>query len=76
VTSSSERFTVGIDCSTLSTRAVVGRARDGAEVGVERADFAEMARTGLVVIDESTTLAHLQRELRWSQAHHRLAQGL
>ena len=33
MTSSSERFTVGIDFGTLSGRAVVVRAKDGAEVG-------------------------------------------
>jgi L-arabinose isomerase len=46
------------------------------QVGVEAfADFAEMARTELVVIDESTTTRGFARELRWNQAYHRLAQG-
>jgi L-arabinose isomerase len=39
-------------------------------------DFAEMARTELVVIDEATTTRSFANELRWSQAYHRLAQGL
>ncbi|GAB3994079.1 L-arabinose isomerase [Nocardioides marmoraquaticus] len=39
-------------------------------------DFAEMTRTELVVIDETTTTRSLRRELRWNAAYHRLAQGL
>jgi len=39
-------------------------------------DFAEMAQTELVVIDEDTTVRGFQRELRWNQAYYRLAQGL
>jgi L-arabinose isomerase len=39
-------------------------------------DFAEMAQTELLVIDESTTVAGFQREVRWNQAYYRLAQGL
>ena len=39
-------------------------------------DFAEMAKTELVVIDESTTVGAFRRELRWNQAYYRLAQGL
>ena len=38
-------------------------------------DFAEMARTELLVIDEDTTVRDFQRELRWNQAYYRLAQG-
>jgi L-arabinose isomerase len=39
-------------------------------------DFAEIAGTELVVIDEHTTVRGFQNELRWNQAYHRLAQGL
>src|SRR5919107_3342458 len=39
-------------------------------------DFAEIAGTELVVIDEQTTVRTFQRELRWNQAYYRLAQGL
>jgi L-arabinose isomerase len=39
-------------------------------------DFAEMAGTELLVIDESTTLREFQREVRWNAAYYRLAQGL
>ena len=39
-------------------------------------DFAEIAKTELVVIDEDTTVRGFQRELRWNQAYYRLAQGL
>jgi len=39
-------------------------------------DFAEIAQTELVVIDEDTTVRSFQRELRWNQAYYRLAQGL
>ena len=46
-------------------------------VGVEAlADFAEMARTELLVIDADTTIRRLRKELRWNQAYYRLAQGL
>jgi L-arabinose isomerase len=39
-------------------------------------DFADIAKTELVVIDEATTVRDFQRELRWNQAYYRLAQGL
>ncbi|MGO4298920.1 L-arabinose isomerase [Leifsonia sp. RAF41] len=46
-------------------------------VGVETfADFARIARTELLVIDESTTLRGVQRELDWNAAYYRLARGL
>jgi L-arabinose isomerase len=39
------------------------------QVGIEVfRDFAEMARTELLVIDESTTLAGFAKEVRWNQA--------
>ncbi len=47
------------------------------QVGIEVfRDFAEIAGIELVVIDEDTTFREFQRELRWNQAYHRLAQGL
>jgi L-arabinose isomerase len=47
------------------------------QVGIEvLRDFAEIAGIELVVIDEDTTVREFQRELRWNQAYHRLAQGL
>jgi L-arabinose isomerase len=39
-------------------------------------DFAEIAKTELVVIDDTTTVRDFQRELRWNQAYYRLAQGI
>lgn len=39
-------------------------------------DLADMLRTELLVIDESTTVPHIQQELRWSGAYHRLAARL
>ncbi|WP_139418029.1 L-arabinose isomerase [Agromyces laixinhei] len=46
-------------------------------VGIEVfRDFAEIAGTELVVIDEDTTVRGFQRELRWNQAYYRLAQGI
>jgi L-arabinose isomerase len=46
-------------------------------LGVEVfADFAEIARTELLVIDEETTIRGFAREVRWNQAYYRLAQGL
>lgn len=38
-------------------------------------DFADIARTELLVIDGSTTTRGFAREVRWNQAYHRLAQG-
>ena len=46
-------------------------------VGVEVfRDFAEIAGTELLVIDEDTTVRGFRKELRWNQAYYRLAQGL
>ena len=46
-------------------------------IGIEELeDFAQMTRTELVVIDAATTPRSFARELRWSQAYYRLAQGL
>jgi L-arabinose isomerase len=39
-------------------------------------DFAEIAKTELLVIDDTTTVRDFQREVRWNQAYYRLAQGL
>ncbi|MEO7122456.1 MAG: L-arabinose isomerase [Lacisediminihabitans sp.] len=46
-------------------------------VGVEAfEDFADIARTELLVIDENTTVRGFQREVRWNAAYYRLAQGI
>ncbi|MCT1476929.1 L-arabinose isomerase [Microbacterium sp. p3-SID336] len=46
-------------------------------VGVEVfRDFAEMVGVELLVIDADTRLPDFQRQVRWNQAYHRLAQGL
>jgi len=46
-------------------------------VGIEVfQDFAEIAQTELLVIDETTTQRDFAREVRWNQAYYRLAQGL
>ena len=39
-------------------------------------DFAEIARTELLVIDEATTTRGFAREVKWNAAYYRLAQGL
>ncbi|MFE4950074.1 L-arabinose isomerase [Leifsonia sp. NPDC056665] len=39
-------------------------------------DFARMARTELLIIDEDTTLRAFSRELDWNAAYYRLARGL
>jgi L-arabinose isomerase len=45
-------------------------------VGVEAFEnFAEIARTELLLIDEHTTLREFEKEVRWNQAYYRLAQG-
>ena len=46
-------------------------------VGVETfEDFAEMARTELLLIGEGTTLGQFKKEIRWNQAYYKLAGGL
>ncbi|MCR2792151.1 L-arabinose isomerase [Microbacterium sp. zg.Y625] len=46
-------------------------------VGIEVfRDFAEIAKTELLVIDEDTTVRGFQKELRWNAAYYRLAQGI
>ena len=46
-------------------------------VGIEVfRDFAEIAKTELLVIDEDTTVRSFQKELRWNAAYYRLAQGI
>ena len=46
------------------------------QIGVDVfADFADIARTELLVIDTETTSRGFARELRWNQAYYRLAQG-
>jgi L-arabinose isomerase len=46
-------------------------------VGVQAfEDFARMARTELLVIDDSTTLREFARELDWNAAYYRLARGI
>jgi L-arabinose isomerase len=48
-----------------------------AAVGREAlADFAEMARTELLVIDEDTDVRTFAKEVRWNQTYYRLAHGL
>lgn len=39
-------------------------------------DFAEMASTELLVIDDDTTLRGLQKEVRWNAASYRVNQTL
>lgn len=47
------------------------------QVGIEVfRDFARMSGVELLVIDESTTIAGFENEVRWNAAYHRLAQGL
>ena len=46
------------------------------QVGVDVfSDFADIARTELLVIDEGTTTRQLAHEIRWNHAYYRLAQG-
>ena len=46
-------------------------------VGIEVLhDFAEIARTELLVLDKTTTLRDFTREVRWNQAYRRLVPGL
>ena len=47
------------------------------QVGLEAfTDFAQIARTELVVINEDTKIREFANELQWNQAYYRLAQGL
>ncbi len=68
-------FTTSADCWLASGAAhhtVMSTA-----IGIEVfRDFAEIANTELVVIENGTTVHGFQQELRWNQAYYRLAQGL
>jgi L-arabinose isomerase len=66
-TSAAAWLTAGAAHHTVMTTAV------GIEVF---RDFAEMAGTELLVIDETTTLREFQKEVRWNAAYYRLAQGM
>ncbi|MWB98465.1 L-arabinose isomerase [Agromyces seonyuensis] len=66
-TSAAAWLTAGAAHHTVMTTAV------GVEVF---RDYAEMARTELLVIDEDTTVRGFRDEVRWNQAYYRLAQGL
>ncbi|WP_396641937.1 L-arabinose isomerase [Microbacterium sp.] len=65
-TSAAAWLTAGAAHHTVMTTAV------GIEVF---RDFAEIAKTELLVIDDETTLRGFQQEVRWNQAYYRLAQG-
>ena len=39
-------------------------------------DFADIAQTELLVIDQDTTLREFTKEVHWNQAYYRLAGGL
>ena len=46
-------------------------------IGVEAwEDFAEIARTELLVIDENTTKRSFAHEVKWNAAYYRLAQSI
>ena len=46
-------------------------------LGIEAfTDFADIAKTELLVIDENTELREFSKEVKWNQAYYRLAQGL
>ncbi|MEF2977331.1 L-arabinose isomerase [Subtercola sp. YIM 133946] len=46
-------------------------------LGIEAfTDFADIAKTELLVIDEGTELRAFSKEVKWNQAYYRLAQGL
>jgi L-arabinose isomerase len=46
------------------------------QVGLEAwTDFARMAQTELLVIDENTNIRQYADEIRWNQSYYRLAQG-
>ena len=66
-TSAEAWLTAGGPHHTVLTQAV------GAET---LQDFADMLRTELLLIDESTTAAAFGDRIRWNQAYYRLAQGL
>jgi L-arabinose isomerase len=66
-TSAESWLTAGGPHHTVLTQAV------GAE---SLTDFAEMTRTELLLIDESTTTAAFADRLRWNQAYYRLARPL
>ena len=66
-TSAAAWLTAGAAHHTVMTNAV----------GVEAfRDFAEMASTELLVIDDNTTLASFRDSVRWNASYYRLAEGL
>ncbi|MCU1438366.1 MAG: L-arabinose isomerase [Naasia sp.] len=66
-TSAAAWLTAGAPHHTVMTTAV----------GVEAfRDFAEMAETELLVIDDDTTLPAFRDTVRWNSAYHRLARGI
>jgi L-arabinose isomerase len=66
-TSAESWLTAGGPHHTVLTQAVGAEALQ---------DFAEMARTELVLIDDSTTTAAFRDRLRWNAAYYRLARAL
>ncbi|MGW0805084.1 L-arabinose isomerase [Nonomuraea sp. NPDC002799] len=66
-TSTESWLTAGAPHHTVLSK-VVGRE--------ELTDFADMLGVELLVIDADTTTERFTKELRWSQAYYRLAQGL
>jgi L-arabinose isomerase len=66
-TSAESWLTAGGPHHTVLTQAV------GAEA---LRDFAEMARTELVLIDENTTTSDFSDRLRWNSAYYRLSRPL
>ena len=66
-TSAAAWLTAGAAHHTVMTNAV--------EIDAFR-DFAEMAATELLVIDEHTTLASFRDAVRWNASYYRLAEGL
>ena len=49
----------------------------GGLIGVEAwEDFAEIARTELLVIDQNTTKRGFAHEVKWNSAYYRLAQSI
>jgi L-arabinose isomerase len=66
-TSAAAWMTAGAAHHTVMTNAV----------GVEAfRDFAEMAGTELLVVDDNTTLASFRDSVRWNASYYRLAEGL
>ena len=74
--SRSRRLSTSAEAWLMAGGAAPHRAVHGRRRRTSSTTSPTMTGTELLVIDADTTLRGFQRELRWNEAYHRLAQGL